>query len=244
MQIFCRSGATILSNAKRSRLPWINFGLINFILRFPVATILRDWSYQYPWLYQSVSWLSALAVGGDRRFRRLFLQDLNLTADMQVLDLCCGTGLATEILAQYSHQVTGLDASPRSLDVARQKLPQANFVQGWAEQMPFVNHSFDLVLTSTALHEMRPEQLQRILVEVYRVLKPGGKFSLVDFHAPTNPLFWLPLSVFLYLFETETAWQLLQTDLPQSLQQVGFKVEHINLHAGGSLQVVRAAKPN
>lgn len=209
-----------------------------------MATILRDWSYRYPWLYQGISWLSALAVGGDYRFRRLFLQGLELTTSTQVLDLCCGTGLATEILAQYSNQVTGLDASPRSLATARQKLPQVKFVQGWAEQMPFSDQSFDLVLTSTALHEMTPNQLQQILCEVYRVLKPGGKFSLVDFHRPTNPLFWPPLATFLYLFETETAWQLLQTDLGQSLEQVGFTLDQTNLYAGGSLQVVLVTKPH
>jgi hypothetical protein len=43
-----------------------------------MATILRDWSYQYPWLYNSISWVSALSVGGEQRFRRLFLDGLNI----------------------------------------------------------------------------------------------------------------------------------------------------------------------
>jgi demethylmenaquinone methyltransferase/2-methoxy-6-polyprenyl-1,4-benzoquinol methylase len=98
------------------------------------------------------------------------------------------------------------------------------------------------VHTSAALHEMEPEQLQQILQEVYRVLKPGGTFALVDFHPPTNPLFWPGLALFFWLFETETAWQLLQTNLPQLLQQTGFQVDSPRLYAGGSLQVIQAQK--
>jgi ubiquinone/menaquinone biosynthesis C-methylase UbiE len=72
---------------------------------------------------------------------------------------------------------------------------------------------FDLVPTSVAMHEMKPEQLRQILQEDYRVLKPGGVFAMMDFHKPTNLLFVPGLRVFLQLFETETSWQLLETDL-------------------------------
>jgi len=68
---------------------------------------------------------------------------------------------------------------------------------------------------------MEPSQLQ-ILKEVYRVLKPAGVFTLVDFHAPSNWVFWPGLSLFFVLFETETAWQLLKTDLAGLLEEVVF----------------------
>lgn len=207
-----------------------------------MATILRDWSYQFPWFYHSISWLAALNVGGEYRFRRLFLDGLDLTKEMNVLDMCCGTGQATEILVEYSDHVTGLDASPRSLSFAKKNLPNVKFVQAFTENMPFSDRQFDFILTNTALHEMESEQLRQILSEVHRVLKVGGRFSFVDFHQPVNRLFWLPISLFLYLFETETAWQLLKTDLPALLAELGFVVEQIQLHAGGSLQVVRCRK--
>jgi ubiquinone/menaquinone biosynthesis C-methylase UbiE len=207
-----------------------------------MATILRDWSYQFPWFYNRVSWLAALNVGGEQRFRRLFLKGLNLTSKMQVLDMCCGTGQATEVLVEYCQNVTGLDASPKSLSFAKKNVPKANFVQAFAEKMPFSDRQFDFILTNTALHEMEPEQLRQILSEVHRVLKVGGRFSLVDFHSPVNPLLWLPVSLFLYLFETETAWQLIKTDLTALLTEFGFVVEETQLYAGGSLQVVRCLK--
>jgi len=75
------------------------------------------------------------------------------------------------------------------------------------------------------------------------VLKPGGIFALIDLHAPDNWLFWPGLSIFMQLFETETAWQLLRTDLPQLLGEIGFQAERPMLYAGGSLQVIQAQKP-
>jgi ubiquinone/menaquinone biosynthesis C-methylase UbiE len=207
-----------------------------------MATILREWSYRYQWLYDTVSALAALSVGGNERFRRLFLRDLKITPEMTVLDMCCGSGQATEILVQYSQHVTGLDASPFAIARARQNVPQAEYAVAFAENMPFPDHQFDLVLTSTALHEMQSEQLRQILQEVQRVLKPGGCFCAIDFHTPSNWLFWPPLALFLWLFETETAWQLLKTDLNALLNEVGLSVRSVHLYAGDSLQVVQSVK--
>ncbi|WP_414573600.1 class I SAM-dependent methyltransferase [Nostoc sp. CCY 9925] len=207
-----------------------------------MATILRDWSYRYQWLYDSISRLAALSLGGEGRFRQLALQGLTIDSDTQVLDLCCGSGQTTQLLVKLSQNVTGLDASPKSLQRARQNVPSASYVQAFAESMPFADNLFDVVHTSVALHEMQPQQLRKIINEVYRVLKPGGVFTLVDFHAPTNPIFWPGVSVFLLLFETETAWELLKTDLPGLLAETGFEVGKPTLYAGGSLQVIQAKK--
>lgn len=208
-----------------------------------MATILRDLSYRYQWLYDSVSWLAALSVGGEGRFRRLALEGLEIQPETQVLDLCCGSGQATQILVERSRHVMGLDASPFSIKRAQQNVPQAQYVEAFAEAMPFPDHQFDLVHTSAALHEMQPDQLRKILQEVYRVLQPGGTFCLVDFHAPSNPLFLPGVYLFLYLFETETAWTLLKTDLVEVLRAIGFQISRSTLHAGGSLQAIQAQKP-
>jgi demethylmenaquinone methyltransferase/2-methoxy-6-polyprenyl-1,4-benzoquinol methylase len=207
-----------------------------------MATFLRDLSYRYQWLYDGVSRLAALTVGGERAFRQLALIGLTFQPDTQVLDLCCGSGQATQFLVQRSPHVTGLDASPRSLRRAQQNVPEATYVEAFAEAMPFADQTFDLVHTSAALHEMRPEQLQQILQEVYRVLRSQGCLTLVDFHTPTNPVFLPGLYLFLGLFETETAWQFLQTDLVAMLHAIGFQRVQQHYFAGGSLQVVQAWK--
>lgn len=207
-----------------------------------MATILRAWSYRYQWLYDAISRLAALSVGGEARFRQLALQGLTITSDTKILDLCCGSGQTTKFLVQYSQNVTGLDASPRSLERAKQNVPQAEYVEAFAESMPFADAQFDIVHTSVALHEMQSEQLQQIIKEVYRVLKPNGVFTLIDFHKPTNWLFVPGISLFLLLFETQTAWQLLETDLVELLIAVGFKKCDRSFYAGGSLQVIQAQK--
>jgi demethylmenaquinone methyltransferase/2-methoxy-6-polyprenyl-1,4-benzoquinol methylase len=207
-----------------------------------MATIFRDLSYRYQWLYDGISRLAAVTVGGEPRFRQLALQNLKLQSDTQILDLCCGSGQVTRFLVNFSENVTGLDASPLSIQRARKNVPNATYIKAFAENMPFADNLFDVVHTSAALHEMQSEQLPKIIKEVYRVLKPGGVFTLVDFHSPTNPIFWPGLAVFFWLFETQTAWELLKTDLPGLLRDYGFDVGEPSLYAGGSLQVIQGRK--
>ncbi|MBS9385714.1 MAG: class I SAM-dependent methyltransferase [Dolichospermum sp. BR01] len=186
-----------------------------------MSTIFRDLSYRYQWLYDGISRLAAVTVGGEPRFRQLALQNLKLQSDTQILDLCCGSGHVTRFLVNFSENVTGLDASPLSIQRAQKNVPNATYIKAFAENMPFADNLFDVVHTSAALHEMQSEQLQKIIAEVYRVLKPGGVVTLVDFHSPTNPIFWPGLAVFFWLFETQTAWELLKTDLPGLLRDYG-----------------------
>ena len=208
-----------------------------------MATILRQWSYRYQWLYDSVSWFSTLMVGGIDRFHQLPLEDLPLEPNAAVLDLCCGSGQATAYLTERYSNVTGLDASPLSLTRARQNVPAATYVEGWAEDLPFDDQTFDLVHTSVALHEMTPQQLDKILENVHRVLKPGGILACIDLHQPSNPALIPGLYAFMLLFETETAWQLIRTDLAAVLSQKGFEIRRHQRYGGGSLQVIQAVKP-
>ncbi len=171
------------------------------------------------------------------------LTGLSIDPHARILDLCCGSGQVTSILLEYSDDVTGLDVSPLSLSRCRRDVTQAKYVEALAEEMPFTDGTFDLVHTSAAMHEMTRSQLEQIFAQVYRVLKSGGTFALVDFHRPTNLLFMPGLSIFFWLFETDSAWQLIETDLVEILESVGFKVISTpTLSAGGSLQVIQACK--
>lgn len=207
-----------------------------------MATILRPLSYQYPWLYNSISSLASFPLGGETKFRHLPLQNLNIQPSTKILDLCCGCGQTTAILVKLSQQVTGLDISPVSLAKAKQEVPEAKYIEGLAQKMPLEDQEFDLVHTSVALHEMKLEELKEIFAEVYRVLKPKGIFTFIDFHKPNNLVFWPGIALFFWLFETQTAWQLLNIDLIALLNQTGFTVLQQQLYLGGSLQVIQAQK--
>jgi demethylmenaquinone methyltransferase/2-methoxy-6-polyprenyl-1,4-benzoquinol methylase len=98
------------------------------------------------------------------------------------------------------------------------------------------------------MHFLRATLLPQIFQEVYRAIEPGGLFILVDFHRPTNPVFSPGLAVFLWLFETETAGQLSETDLGSLLAQVGWRSDNSEedqqpkLYAGGNIQLIQVQK--
>lgn len=207
-----------------------------------MATFLRPLSYKYQWVYDTIAKLAAIPVGGEKKFRQLALKNLEIDSNSKILDLCCGAGQTTKFLVNYSKKVTGLDISKVSLEKAKKNVPQAKFVEGFAQKTPFNDNSFDFVHTSVALHEMTTSELEEIFTEIHRVLKPQGIFTFIDLHKPQNLLFIPPLAVFMWLFETQTAWQLLKTNLSHKITQAGFTILDKQLYAGGSLQVIQAIK--
>ncbi|WP_445310547.1 hypothetical protein [Microcoleus vaginatus] len=102
--------------------------------------------------------------------------------------------------------------------------------------------------SSVAMHEMERAQLRQIFQKVYRAIEPGGLFILVDFHSPTNPVFLPGLAVFLWLFETETAWKSSETGLASGLAEVGLRsynseeTQQPKIYAGGSIQIIQVQK--
>jgi ubiquinone/menaquinone biosynthesis C-methylase UbiE len=111
------------------------------------------------------------------------LEYVELPEQPNVLDLGCGTGrLLNRLAAQFRDlQGTGLDLSRQMLRQARQRNqhhPRLIFVQGNAESLPFTDNQFDAVFnTISFLHYPNPEG---VFAEVSRVLRPQGKFYLVD----------------------------------------------------------------
>jgi ubiquinone/menaquinone biosynthesis C-methylase UbiE len=94
------------------------------------------------------------------------------------LDAACGTGRHAAYLASLGHSVTGVDISAGMLDVARAKVPQADFRQGDLHQLPVPDQHADLVVCSLALTHV-PE-LAPVPAEFARVLRPGGHLVIAD----------------------------------------------------------------
>ena len=99
------------------------------------------------------------------RVTNLALEDLK--GVQTVLDVGTGSGLFTEQFAAKGLQVTGLDANPEMLPVARQYVPLGTFHEGIAEKLPFPDGSFDLVFMGLLLHET--DDNLATLREAYRV---------------------------------------------------------------------------
>ena len=110
-----------------------------------------------------------LVVGGGR-------------GSLDALDVGCGTGFLSLELARRGHRVTGIDFAPQMLAEARKKAAAqgvaVRFEEGDAEQLPFAEGSFDLVMTRHVLWTLpHPEQA---IDEWIRVLRPGGRLAVMD----------------------------------------------------------------
>lgn len=100
-----------------------------------------------------------------------------------VLEVSCGHGGGASYITKTLNpvQFTGLDLNPKGIEFCQQRhrQPGLNFVQGDAGHLPFSNGAFDAVVNVEASH-CYPD-FAKFLVEVARVLKPGGYFLYADF---------------------------------------------------------------
>ena len=96
-----------------------------------------------------------------------------LNGSNTVLDLGCGTGYFTPKLHHGDNQVVGVDLSEGMINYAReQRAGKVTWVVGDAEVLPFADNSVDMIFSSLAIQWC--SSYQQLLVELYRVLKPGG----------------------------------------------------------------------
>ena len=209
-----------------------------------MTSFLRPLAYRHRWIYDSVTAVSSLSVGGVARLRGLGLESLRnrLEPNAEILDLCCGSGEAAAPWISAGYAVTGLDVSPRALDLAAERHPLMQRVEGLAEAPPLKDQSFNAIQLSVALHEFPRAERELVLTSALRLLKPGGWLVLVDLH-PADPLMRLPQQVFCALFETETATAMLEDDLPAQLSALGFIHVEQELLAGRALQRITAQRP-
>jgi SAM-dependent methyltransferase len=110
---------------------------------------------------------------------------------VDMLDLACGAGVVARFMAGQVRQVTGIDLTPAVLQKAVALAEEAGstntrFLLGDVASIPFSDASFDMVMCTAAFHHF--DQPERVLTEVVRVLRIGGKFCAID--ATTSEVAW------------------------------------------------------
>jgi SAM-dependent methyltransferase/alkylhydroperoxidase family enzyme len=115
-------------------------------------------------------------------------QHLGVGAGDRLLDVACGAGLALELAAARGATCAGIDASPRLVAVARDRLPDADVRVGDMHALPWDDGSFDVVTSFRGIWGTTPDAM----AEVRRVLVPGGRVGLTVWgHIKRSPGAWV-----------------------------------------------------
>src|SRR5207237_320314 len=123
---------------------------------------------------------------GHRPIGEQAIQLMRVPPDARVLDVGCGSGWATRLLAAYAigGQVTGIDISDEMIRVARESssaFPNTAFEVTSAEQLQFADNEFTHAFSMESLYYYA--NIPRALAEIHRVLQPGGLFvAVVDLY--------------------------------------------------------------
>ncbi len=123
-----------------------------------------------------------ISFGLHKKIKKSAIGLLDFSDNIKILDLCCGTGDVTEILAntKYTLDICGIDFSKDMISVAQKRFPKLKFKYGDATTMPdYKNSSVDIITMAFGLRNINDRQAA--IKESYRVLKNGGQFLHLDF---------------------------------------------------------------
>lgn len=136
-----------------------------------------------------------LSAGIDRRWRAKAIRALDLQGPETILDLCTGTAdvaIAAATAGSGGQRVIGIDFSRRMLALGRDKLPRlglssrVSLVQGDAARLPVADASVDAAVVAFGIRNVQhPEDA---FAEVFRALRPGGRFVILEFGTPSLPV--------------------------------------------------------
>ena len=135
-----------------------------------------------------------ITFGIDVKWRKRVVQIVKNTHPNRILDIATGTGdLAIMLASTGASKITGLDIAEGMLDVGRKKITQhkldqtIDMVMGDSEDIPFQDDTFDAITVAFGVRNF--ENLDKGLSEIYRVLRPGGIFVVLETSVPSKTPF-------------------------------------------------------
>ncbi len=192
-----------------------------------------------------VSLLGGL-LGGERRIREGVVSRMEPLKGRRVLEVFCGTATLSLMASDRGARVTGVDISEGMLRIAREKAERRgrvlSLVRGDGVSLPFKGSVFDRVVISLGLHEVCSESVKGVLGEVLRVLKPGGRTIIFDFHR-ADGMAGVLQRIFFIFAEGETARMWMDLDIQSLLGRLGFRNFRRDFLAKGALQILTVERP-
>ena len=132
-----------------------------------------------------------ISFGIDVSWRKKVVNIVGKSKPDTILDIATGTGdLAIQLADTKATKIIGLDISSGMLEVGKQKVSKKgldatiDMVLGDSENMPFEDNTFDAVTVAFGIRNF--ETLEKGLAEIYRILKPGGNFVILETSVPTK----------------------------------------------------------
>lgn len=196
---------------------------------------------RFHWLTRIYDPLVALTTR-ESIFRGVMAEVIGGIGPTRILDLACGTGTLSCLLKIRLPEVSvsGLDADPVVLELARRKAVKegitVDFDQGMSFAMPYPDNSFDLVASSLFFHHLTLESKRQTLMEVSRILKPSGRLVICDWGRPSNILLKASFSLVRILDGFEVTRHNYEGRLPAIIDEAGFsnvvRVKSINAPLG------------
>ncbi len=134
------------------------------------------------WQHSANAWIAEMGEHGDFG-RRYVLDPVMLPRALarnprRALDVGCGEGRFCRLLRSHGVDAVGVDPTPTLLAAARARDASGGFVESPAEQLPFGNDTFDLVVSYLSLIDIL--DIQSAIPEMARVLRPGGTLLIAN----------------------------------------------------------------
>lgn len=212
-------------------------------LRFNVLTPLYDVIVRY--------------TTRENTFKSMLLDRASINNGDAVLDVGCGTGTLLQAIATQTPgaHLTGLDADPAVLGIARRKLAasasasdaQCELIKARSTRINLADASFDHVVSTLFFHHLAPADKQTTVAEIHRVLRPGGSVHIADWGQPTGTLQRLAYYQIQLLDGFATTTEHVSSQLTERFRNGGFEsVEETGYLRTmfGTLRFIRAAKPS